>query len=317
MVHSIVPQLIQETSSLNSSHLPFQGLTGRERQPLVLKMLKVFILTFTSTALLPGHQNDKELSGAMAHFARIISESPLEELITSPELLPDWIDEIFTCQKLVKPFLSSISFEQEGSKGVTYKIRKEGKTLGYLFGTFHYLVTPEMREAAQLSGIVFKRLLKCAVFGTEVALRTDGKHTLGSVDENLMNVAKQRGIANFGIDTPERELAINAIKKEETLTIEEIEHSLAQTLEAYRFGNVEQLKVVSHCNLDSEIEKKRDACMAENIDIFLKVAQVVGQRRNEALHKSFFAIGTAHLLREGPGSIVSILSEKGWTLQLA
>lgn len=317
LLENIVPQLMKETSSLDCAHLPNQELSEKTKQLLVLKMLKVFIQTVVSAANLPGHQNDAQISSAVTHFANVISISPLEALMTSPELLPEWVDEILSCQKIIKPFLPPILFQQEGSKGLTYKIKKEGKTCGYLFGTMHYLVIPELQKAAELSQATCKRLLKCAVLGTEIAIRNDDG--TDSVERKLMEVAKKYAIANFGIDTPEREAIIDTMGKTDEPEISDVEtrQCLVQMAESYRYGNIEQMKMLAPKLLNPEIELKRDTRMTENVDTFLKVAAILGKKRGEAPNRPFFGVGLDHLLREGPGSMLSMLSEKGWTLQLA
>lgn len=315
LIQGLVPQLEAETSSLPFFHLPAEQLSVQEKQLLGLKTLKVFLQGITSAAIFLG-RDSSEMCSAIRHFLNVISISPVEDIVTSPQCLPYWMDEILSCQKIVKPFLAEASFNPEGSKGLTYKIKKEGKTCGYLFGTMHYLVTPEMRKAGNLSGIIFKRLVKCAVMGTEIAIR--GETQGDSVEDKLMEVAKARGIANFGIDAEERKEVGNAKIDDSNVSDAEIEGHITQLVQSYIAGNVEQLKQLSHNpRLDPVIEKQRDAQMANNIDLFLKTAFVLGGTRGEAPFRSFFPLGVAHLLREGPGSISSILAERGWTLQLA
>ena len=308
LTQSVCSRLLHEVSLLPAFRVPNEQFSVQEEQLLLFKTVKVFVETLVSLARLPGEHNENIREG-IAHFVEVISISPLEELVTSTELLPEWVDEILSCQKLVKPFLSPISFEQEGSRALTYKIKKEEKTRGYLFATMHHLITPELRECAKLSGGVFKRLVKCAVFCTEVSVRGNGCGH--SVEDSLMQVAKKQGIANFGIDAPERE----ANAGESEMTEKEAEQHLALCAESYRSGNIEQMKSLRLTPLKPEIGKKRDARMAQNIDTFLNIAVSVGQKRNEVPHRSFFAIGADHLLHEGPESILSLLAEKGWTLK--
>jgi len=313
LVNGLVPALEAQTSMLVFSHLPEEQLSIHEKQLLALKCVKVFLQAFALTTGFPGCHHQEEQSG-ISHFLNIISISPLENILTSSDLLPPWMDEILSCQKIVKPFLTEISFNPQGSKGLTYKIKKEGKTRGYLFGTMHYLVTPEMRKAGDLAGIIFKRLTKCAVIGTEVVVRRKTRHD--SVESRLMEVANLRGIANFGIDTAERKELENKKIEDSKFSDSEIIEYVARLVQSYIGGDVTQLKqLICNTPRDLSIEQKRDAQMANNIDLFLKTADVLGETRKETPFRSFFAIGAAHLLREE--SIPSLLAEKGWTLQLA
>lgn len=328
LLQNIVPELIKQTSTLPPSQLSAPSLDAKDAQLLALKTIRVFLSTMISIATQPELANDEEVRSFIEHMIKVISDSSLEELISSPELLPKWIEEIFVCQKLFKPFLPPLIFGDEGSRGITFKIRKDNKTHGYLFGTFHYLITKELHEAAKLSGRVFNRLLKCAIIGTEIKI-PDTKSSFGSVEENLMLVARMQGIVNFGIDSPIRNLYATMKEEKEkneksTEEIEEIKRYLAQTAKAYHNGDIEQFKALDETKKalvgddkdDTEIETARDACMALNIDTILNIVEVVGKEIFKTLPKSFFAIGTEHLLREGPESIRSILFEKRWTLEL-
>ena len=145
----------------------------------------------------------------------------------------------------------------------------------------HYLITEDMRRAAKLTPLVYKKLCKCAIIGTEIRVSSD-KPSLGSVEENLLKVAAGQGIVNFGIDYLGRDkLAPNSAEKKNEAkgTPEEIKlllDAVAKLCNAYEGGNREEM-VKSHAELSALLGKEainpvnaiRDDAMAKNINALL------------------------------------------------
>lgn len=142
----------------------------------------------------------EEDQNAVQSFIQIFKSCSIDELLhpSCREDLTSWVREIVSCQGLFRKLLPSIVLEKGASKGFLFVIKKDGKTRGYLFGTIHYLTTPAMQKAAQVTEVVQKCLCESSILGTEKASREHDP--LVSVDRRLEVLAESRGIVNFGID---------------------------------------------------------------------------------------------------------------------
>lgn len=319
LLKAIFPTLLAETYSSDAAKLAKSFLKKKDAQILALKAMKIFL-----NSLVQGFHisEDKEqMRKYILDMIETISDSSLETLLSSTELLPQWVDEIIECQKLFKPFVTFPILNEEGAKGVMYKIQTEGKTLGYLFGTFHYALSLELYKATKLSATVVKRLLKSTILGTEIKLNPN-KGSLLSVEDRLLKIARKQGIVNFGIDTEERDGLMGQVlglsETDNQMSCEEKEvimQSLDEFAKAYQIGDVEKLSLIANkeSDLDWKLAQKRDVCMAQNMDAFLKVA-----KSKKEPYRSFFAIGTNHLLhhRDGYESTRILLTKLGWQLKL-
>lgn len=306
----IAQKVIRELNSLFAIEVPFRSLSESEKQLIVLNTLKKLF-----SALVPGQQMC-EIKKFIERMIPVFESCSLENVLSHTDLLPEWIQEIVDSQKLFKKCLNAPSYENGNSKGVLYKIKKDGKTRGYLFGTMHQLISPELKKASKISSCVYQKLCKCAIIGTEIKISSCA---LGSVEENLINVAKTQGIVNFGIDAEERYELKNEIKSLEKLNKteqneEDMKQQLCEIAKAYELGNEERLKTLL-VNIDSsskikEIEKTRNGLMAQNIHAFLKACESNGKKT--ILSKCFFAMGIIHLVEDN--NVAEILSKRGWEL---
>lgn len=327
LILNTLPDLFKELSNLPISNLPISKNTRKYEQLIELKSYKIFLSKMISESHI---QNDKKkIHTAIEQLISVISQSSREEQLSSKELLSEWMEEILACQKLIKPFLNSQTpLNDEGFRGVTYKIKKDNKTCGYLFGTrtMHYTITPELKEAAKLSNATVKRLLKCSVIGTKSKLPHDLKKCPSSVEAHLIGIARKQGIVNFGLDTTDNDLLLEELGHKfstilDTYKRRDVELKLKLStiddtyFDTYRPGDVELIKADSP-KCDKEITIKRDACMAKNMDTFLKVALLIEEKTGEEAYKSFFAFPTDHVFNYDPESIRSILSKKGWAFKL-
>jgi hypothetical protein len=318
---NIIPTMQKEVASLPDSSLPFSSLSETKKQILLLKMIKSMFLT-----LFPGGQI-KEVKEFIGQMIGIFEACSLEELMSSTEFLTEWMDEIVTCQNLFKKFLSMPTFDEGNSKGILYKIKKKGITCGYLFGTLHYLITPELLKASKCSSLIYKKLSNCSIIGTEAKV-TSNENSLGSVEENFIEFAKTQGIVNFGIDSKERVKTLINLESDETSQkekntheIQEMRQFLEESAKAYQSGDIQRLKFLGEKTFkkqDIELENIRNSCMAKNINAFLEACENAGKKHNEKCPKSFFAIGINHLIINNNiiESIPQKLANMSWEVEL-
>ncbi len=312
----LLPTLNVEFSSLPES------MKNNQKQIFALKAVKAM---FCSLNTFDSDCKDQLRRNIVEMFAK----SSLESLVSTPEFFEPWIEEMIACRKLFEQHLPPASFESGSSKGILYKIKKEGMTFGYLLGTAHHLLASEQQEAAKLSAHIYNKLCKCILIGTETKL-VPKKLKRESVEKKLFEVAKTQGIVNFGIDAPERDRleAIYSSSEDEDCTEEEYQKALAQTNTAiglYQAGDamalealIKQTHAEESCTPEEEqIEQLRNCAIANNIHALLEASARAANKLGEArIPRSFFAIGTYHLLLNTSTyeSVPAKLTKLGWDL---
>lgn len=319
-----LPSLKAELSSLLDSRV---SLTISQKQIFVLKAAKS-IFGFLNT-LDSDTEHRVEIDQLRSNFVEMFAKSSQEKLVSTCEFFEPWIEEIISCRKLFELHLPPASFQPGHSKGILYKIKKETATVGYLFGTAHHLITPELQKTAHLSSHIYHKLCKCILMGTETKIgcqRPEGK----SVEKKLFQVAIAQGIVNFGIDSPDRDLIddLNSISGDEDISEQEYLKVLSQVhslVEAYQAGDTKRLETLlnlMHAEQADEpdeerIEQVRNSTIANNIHAFLEASARAANKLGETrIPRSFFAIGTFHLLFNTSTfeSVPAKLSKLGWDL---
>lgn len=288
-----------------------------KKQELFLKTMKSLFLTFSTYSDEMKKRNNHELLESMISTFK---QASLEDLVLKSQHddLEIWLKEIIDCQNLFKQFLVSPEYTDGQSKGLLYKIKKDGKTCGYLYGTMHYLLDDKMQKAMDITKYVQKKLYKSSILGTEINLT---KKTFGkSVEGRLRECAEKRGIVNFGIDTRERSKIF--VNHETNLSDDEIEKKVYELVDAYCQGD--ENPIIAYVEeqqrqKDIEIEEKRNQTMAENIDAFLKAFETVGNKTDSEPKRGFFGVGFAHLVstKNVPQAIPQLLTKMGYELSLA
>jgi len=306
-------------AALPSALLEVVASCPANQQLLSLKTLRVYLST---AAHLHSGLSQATKKDQVATMLKAVSETfstvVYEELISAPELLQEWVEEIVAIQKMVKPFIPPPTPEKGDSKGVLYAIKKQERTYGYLLGTFHYALTPEMQIAAKCSPLIHQKLSECTVIGTEIKLTSTD---LPSVESNILTTAKSQAIPNFGIDAQER----NQVTPTTTTTdlaqhkLEDCLRSASELCQAYQAGDIERLKPRDYETSPTfSIDPLRNAAMAQNIDVFLNIFERRAADHPEETPKGFFAVGLTHVVPNDAGVkvIPELLAERGWKVEL-
>jgi hypothetical protein len=250
------------------------------------------------------------------------SPEQLERLIKSRSYSPYLrysLDDFFKVQQIAQSTVGSYPLLLGESEGILYKIQQDQTTCGYLFGTIHLLHSPELEKAGLLSPRVIEKLATCRLLGTEIKFEP-GQDKQKSVEESVCRFAHQQGLIHIGIDTSERD-RWDQIKQAPILgTRSQILEFFNEFSKAYQKGSIHtcsslinmQPKLLPYSKERAQLEEIRNEAMSRHIHTLLKAST----QSNHPIPKSFFAIGTAHLLFNGCGieSVVSKLEKKGWEL---
>lgn len=337
---------------------------GPLQQDVLLEIAKAWVSIVESNS---GLFSAEEKQSIITFIQRIPLESYFSEmekyakkeviLKEDRPYLAGWVRAIIASQNKFNKLIPPIPFTPGDSHGITFEIKKANRVYGYLYGTIHHLhKLPELKIVTQISMQTLRRLLDCAIIGTEVSLPNEPKSR--SLEGTLLSFASQCGIVNLGLD--ERDYVypieygaiagdsatiefLRKANKPKTTAEADIDYmgELVRYLRGARdettllrvkmialYSGLVQLAwaaILSGEAVDRPpsrarlaVDLLRNLTMAENMDSLLKACDAVGLENQESPPKCFFAIGLHHLIptRANPLSVVELLAKKGWTVEM-
>jgi len=349
----LVCNLVSELTLPFISDVTVASLDDIQQQLVQFRFFKSIFLT-ASQASLRGELDQKDQI-TIRCFIGSFSNCSLKEMISESDHphLSALFTEIVECQRLIHTMQEQIGEDRDASKGALLRITKDGKIRGWLLGTMHDLERPSMVKAAKLSGTIYRKLQQCAILGTEIKLR---EGALGdSVEDRLIDFARRNGVFNLGLDTPDRDEALDrsqyekgrilycglnentvipedadekeAAQLKELIDIKKQNNAqLDQFAKGYHEGNLGTMRaacesIVNKNPTSNTVELKRQACLIHNIDACLRSLENVKREPGEELPKGFFGVGTAHVLCGVVGEkstvpdLIEGLRQRGWELE--
>ena len=311
----------------NLVHSSCQGNPGMiiDRHDIKLAEFRVqntYFKAFTQSVELPMTTKSQEI---FLQFISFFQKVPFEPTLSSStkKNLYKWLKEFVICSQLFKKFLPSLEPKYGRSKGLLYRITKEDKDdiRGFLFATFHSIELKEsytITESCKCSWYVQKCLLYSDILVTEVKVEKTTAKYICSVQENLANLAWDKGIINLGIDREEKPI------KQEMETEVDHRRRILDHIEAneYCHGKIDALRQEID-NQPSEISTynlERKSVMVRNIDTLLRTMEEVAREISTTITpKIFIALDVRRFIstkqQEVPNTVKAMLSQRGWTIE--